>query len=247
VKAIVEYDGGGYAGFQRQPHLPTIQAALESAVNGATQNDVAVIGAGRTDSSAHATGQVVAFTLDTRLGDEPLMRAVNAHLPNDIAIQSLSTVHDAFHPRFDAVTREYHYLVLNRAIASPLWNGRAYHVPYSLDIERMRRAACSLVGEHDFAAYASVSGETGRHTVRTLNYLDITIEADIVRFRFAGNAFMQHMIRTIVGTLLLVGDARAEVSHVREVLDSRDRANAAASVPAHGLYLIKVNYEAVDA
>ncbi len=103
MKATVEYDGGGYAGFQRQTHLPTIQAELERAVCGATQNRVSVVGAGRTDSGAHATGQVVAFTIDSRLGDEQLMRAINAHLPKDIAIQELITVEDTFHPRFDAL------------------------------------------------------------------------------------------------------------------------------------------------
>jgi tRNA pseudouridine38-40 synthase len=176
------------------------------------------------------------------------MRAINAHLPKDIALQELTTVEDTFHPRFDALLREYHYLVLNRSAASPLWNGRAYHFPRSLDIPRMRQAASALIGEHDFAAFAGSTNDGARNTVRTITHLDITSQADIVQFRLVGNAFMQHMIRTIVGTLLAVGDGHAaSVEHVAEVRDSRDRARAAAPAPAHGLYLKKVNYEAVDA
>ncbi len=110
----------------------------------------------------------------------------------------------------------------------------------------MRLAASALIGEHDFAAFAG-SNDGARNTVRTITHLDITPQADIVRFRLVGNAFMQHMIRTIVGTLLAVGDGHASVEHVAEVRDSRDRAKAAAPAPAHGLYLMKVNYEAVDA
>ncbi|HZT95360.1 MAG TPA: tRNA pseudouridine(38-40) synthase TruA [Chloroflexota bacterium] len=244
MRATVEYDGANYAGFQWQPALPNVQGTLERAVEGATGCRTRVVGAGRTDRGAHAVGQVIAFDVDTRLDNSVLVRALNAHLPADIALTSLNTVAEDFHPRFDAAEREYHYLVLNRPARSPHWRGRAHHVPQALNLEAMRQAAASLVGRHDFSSFTSASADEaeGRNRSRTLRDIDIKQEGEIVRFRFIGDAFMRHMVRTIVGVLLQVGMGMMPVEQVRGILEQRDRRLAGEGVPAWGLYLMRVSY-----
>jgi tRNA pseudouridine38-40 synthase len=237
----VEYDGSAYAGFQRQTCLPTVQGALEAAVRELTGCAGKVSGSGRTDAGAHATGQVVSFLVKSRLDDAVLLRALNAHLPEDIALQELTTTDRSFDPRRHATRREYHYLVLNRPTPSPLWRGRAYHVSRKLDLGAMSAAAQLLVGIHDFRAFATPSSPA-QSAVREIYGLQVGAEDDIVRFRVAGSGFMRHMIRSIVGTLIRVGRGELPAEHVRIILGSRDRASAAAPAPAQGLYLVDVSF-----
>jgi tRNA pseudouridine38-40 synthase len=241
--AVVEYDGSSYFGFQRQMAKPSVQAALERAVQLVTREESAVTGAGRTDAGAHAKGQVVSFLTTTRLGDATLLRALNARLPRDVAVQSLCTVPESFHPRYQAIEREYHYLVLIRATPSPLWQGRAYHVNQALDIAAMRAAAKVLTGTNDFASFASssASGRTG--TVRDLRSLEIRPEEDVIRLVFRGSGFLHHMIRSIVGTLVQVGQGRLRCADVARLLQARDHSTTPAPAPACGLYLMKVSYD----
>lgn len=248
VRAIVEYDGAAYAGFQRQAAQPSIQGAIERSVHLATGSDIRIVGAGRTDAGAHALGQVIAFSLDTRLDDATLLRAVNAHLPHDIGLRSLETVGDDFHPRFNAQSREYNYLVLNRPTRSPLWRGRAYHVRHPLELDSMRRAALQLVGCHDFIGFtASEAGEVGsagrpRSTIRVMYASSVDRCGELIRFCFRGTAFMKHMIRTIVGSLLVVGAGRMAEDEIGLILRTGERERAGPCVPAHGLYLVRVHY-----
>jgi tRNA pseudouridine38-40 synthase len=238
----VEYDGSAFAGFQRQSELPSVQAALETAIHAGTGFDAHVTAAGRTDSGAHAAGQVISFAVDTKLDNATLLRAINAHLSRDVALQSLTTTDDDFDPRRTAISREYHYLVLNRAMPSPLWRGRAHIARSPLDVDAMCSAATALVGVHDFSAFATPSRPDGI-SVREIYRLDVAQEGELITFRVAGNGFMQHMIRTIVGTLLLVGEGRDDSSEVASILRSRDRKRAAPPVPACGLYLVNVTYD----
>lgn len=249
VKAIVEYDGGAYAGFQWQPSLPSVQATLEEALHDATGASARISASGRTDAGAHARGQVISFQLDTRLDDCTLLRAINAHLPADVALQALATSGPEFDPRRQATSREYRYLVLNRATPSPLWRGRAHHVITPLNVEGMQAAASHLVGIHDFSSFGNPpereNNEDGqRSAVRVMYSLDITRDQELITFRFVGNAFLQHMIRTIVGTLLKVGHGRMTPDEVDVVLAARDRRRSEAAVPACGLYLVEVRYGA---
>jgi tRNA pseudouridine38-40 synthase len=245
VKGILEYDGTAYAGFQRQKQLPTIQGALEAAIEAATKESTRVTAAGRTDSGAHATGQVVSFAVSTRLDDRTLLRAVNAHLPADIALQELSTVDASFDPRRQAVRRQYHYLVLSRVTPSPLWRGRALQVRLPLDLDAMRAAGRHFIGVHDFSAFGSPS-RVGGSRVREIFCIDIETEGDLVRIRIAGGGFMLHMIRSMVGMLLQVGEGRRQPDDVRSVLASRDPARSGPLAPACGLYLVEVSYPAED-
>ena len=241
IKAIVEYDGANYSGFQRQSTLPSIQGALESALESATGAPSRVSGAGRTDAGAHARGQVVSCLTDTRLDDVTLLRALNAHLPDDIAVQALDTVDSSFDPRRDAVRRRYDYLVVVRPTRSPLWRGRAFNVNRPLDVESMQAAADVLVGVNDFAAFGAPTADGGC-TVRELFSLRVIAEGEVVRFEFVGSSFLKQMIRSIVGTLLEVGQGRLQANDLQSILDSRDRSRAAAPVPAAGLYLEHVTY-----
>jgi len=187
-------------------------------------------------------GQVIAFAVDTRLDDSTLLAAINAHLPGDIALQSLSTTNPGFDPRRSATRREYHYLVVNRSTQAPLLRGRAHWVRSRLDLRAMRAAAQTLVGIHDFSAFATPAASDGM-PVREIYDLDVASESDLVRFRVVGSGFMQHMIRTIVGTLLLVGSGNLEPAEIGSILASRDRNRSANPVPAHGLYLVSVSYD----
>lgn len=249
---MVEYDGRAYTGFQSQKSSPTIQAALQMAIEKATGEAGQVSAAGRTDSGAHAAGQVISCDVETRLDDAVLLRAINAHLPYDVAIQSLSTVDSTFDPRRQALSREYHYLVVNRPTRSPLWNDRAFHYRRPLTESRMQMAAGYLVGVHDFSSFASRSKDSfdpeyPPSPIREIYQLKVLRDGDIIRFRIVGSGFMQHMIRSIVGTLLLVGDGTVEPEDIDVILKSRDRSRSGPPVPAHGLYLMKVEYEAARA
>lgn len=238
----MEYDGSAFVGFQRQSELPSVQGALETAIHAGTGFHAHVTAAGRTDSGAHAAGQVISFAVDTKLDDPTLLRAVNAHLSDDVALQSLTTTDDEFDPRRTAISREYHYLVLNRAMPSPLWRGRVHIVRSPLDVDAMCSAATALVGVHDFSAFATPATPDGI-PVREIHRLDVAREDELITFRVAGSGFMQHMIRTIVGSLLQVGEGRNDPSEVAAILRSRDRKRAAPPVPACGLYLVNVTYD----
>ena len=237
----MEYDGTTFAGFQWQANLPSIQGALESAVSKATGESPRITAAGRTDAGAHAFGQVIAFTLDSRLDDATLLNAMNAYLPEQVALRSLETVDADFDPRRWARTREYNYLVLNCPTRSPLWHERAHHVRTPLDLDAMRQASVHFFGVHDFSAFATPS-DGGDSAVREIFSIEISRDGDLIAFRIVGNAFLQHMIRTLVGALVQVGEGKYSPDHVDTILKSQDRRNAPPPVPACGLYLMNVTY-----
>lgn len=245
--AIVEYNGASYAGFQRQSSLSTVQGALETALHKVSGERVTVAGAGRTDSGAHAVGQVLGFTIDTRLDDNRLLEAVNGNLPHDIALQAVRTVGPDFDPRRNAVSREYHYLVLNRQHPSPLWRGRAHHVRRKLDLDVMREMATRFVGVHDFRGFTGSSEAAS--TTREIFGLVIEHDHDILRFRVTGSGFLHQMIRSIVGSILWVGSGVGTMEAVEMVL-GRSTSGALSQwsiVPAFGLYLVRVSYPAEHA
>jgi tRNA pseudouridine38-40 synthase len=202
-----------------------------------------VVGAGRTDAGAHAFHQVVAFDTSSRLAPEALLRALNAHLPRDIAVTGACDVHPTFHPRYDATSRVYRYLIWNRAVRSPLWRGRAAHVARRLDVGAMDVAARSLVGVHDFSAFvASHSENRSREMLRAA----CSRTGDLVSIELEATGFMRQMVRSIAGTLIRVGLGKLDVPAVRTILESRDRGLAGDTAPACGLYLIDVRYPAVS-
>lgn len=240
LMAVVEYDGTDYLGFQIQAQGRTVQGELERALAAVTQEEVKVVGSGRTDSGAHAQGQVVVFSTAWRRPPEELQRALNAVLPADIAVRELRPVAESFHPRFDAVSREYRYAVLNQPWRSPLARRFAYHFPWPLDVAAMNEAAGTLVGSHDFASFGRAP--QGDNTVRQVYRAQWTPEEPFVYFDIVANAFLYRMVRSLVGTLLLVGTGELSPDGFEEILRSADRDRAGQVAPPHGLCLVKVNY-----
>lgn len=239
-RAVVEYDGTQFAGFQRQARARTVQQTLETALAAVVGVPVRVTGAGRTDTGVHASGQVVSFRADTRLDDATLQRATNARLPADLVMRDLATAPAGFSARRDAVTRTYEYRVSERAVRPTLDRGRVWHVGRVLDVPAMRVAAAAFVGMHDFTAFC-----VGRppSTVRQIEAVTIWREGDMVLIRIAGNAFLQRMVRRMVGALVRVGRGQLPVEAVGAVLTSGKRAAVPAAAPAHGLCLVHVSYE----
>jgi tRNA pseudouridine38-40 synthase len=240
IKAVVEYDGSAYAGFQFQPELPTVQGELERALSEVTQEATRVVGSGRTDAGVHARGQVVHFATNWKRSVSELQRAFNALLAPDIAIEEMSPAPDDFHARFSAVTREYRYTILNQEVRSPLERRYAYHYGLPLDEGAMGEALGYLVGTHDFASFGEPT--QGDVTVRDLSKAACVREGNRIQIDLKANAFLRHMVRTIVGTLLLVGRGALVPPEIKGILEARDRSQAGPPAPAHGLCLVRVNY-----
>ncbi|MBI2861328.1 MAG: tRNA pseudouridine(38-40) synthase TruA [Chloroflexi bacterium] len=240
-RLVLEYDGIGFHGFQWQKTQRTVQSELETALARLlTDEGIRVIGAGRTDAGAHALGQVVHFTSATKLPAEALMRGLNALLPADVAVREAKEVDSTFHARYRACSREYRYTILNRKAPSPLKRYYAYHFQVPLDVAVMDEACQELIGEHDLAAF---SGKTTRNPVRRILSARCWREEELVFFEVVGTAFLPQMVRTVAGTILWVGVGKLDRDGFRMVLQSRDRALAGPTLPAHGLCLMQVNYE----
>ena len=239
----IEYDGSRFLGWQTQPGGGTVQDALEAAVAVIAGEQVSLTCAGRTDRGVHARAQVAHF--DTAAG-RPLsawVRGVNALLPQSAAVQWALPVPAEFHARYSARARTYRYVLLNRAVRPALAARYAGWVHAPLELEAMRAAARLLTGEHDFSAFRSAECQAN-NPVRTLHALDIERCGERLDFVLRANAFLHHMVRNLVGTLVQVGRGKRPAQWVREVLESRDRAQAAQTFAAEGLYLEAVEYEA---
>jgi tRNA pseudouridine38-40 synthase len=241
LKLVLEYDGTAYHGWQLQPGLDTIQGALEGALSRLARAPVPVIGAGRTDAGVHALGQVASCTADLRLDDAALRRALNALLPRDIVVRGVETAPPDFDARRSARSKLYRYTLLMRESRSALEGRTSLHVPYALDLEAMTRGAALLVGTHDFSAFRAGSC-VARTPVRTVTQAAWRAAGELCRFEIVGNAFLQHMVRIIVGTLLEVGRGKRSPADVATILDSRDRRRAGKTAAPHGLCLVAVEY-----
>jgi tRNA pseudouridine38-40 synthase len=222
----------------------TVQETLEAAFAAVTQEHVRVTGSGRTDAGAHALRQVIAFSTESALPASTLQRAVNAHLPMDVSVVTAEDVAADFHPRFDALARTYRYLIWNRPARSPLWQGRALHVPVRLDVDLMDAAARMLRGTHDFSSFVPVLQEGNR--TREVFRAECRRDGDLVTFEIEATGFMRQMVRSIAGTLIRVGLGKLKLDEFRAVVASGARAAAGDTAPAYGLYLAAVRY-ALDA
>lgn len=242
-RAVLAYDGTPYHGFQRQTNAsPTVQGEVEAALQRLAGQFVRVLAAGRTDAGVHATGQVIAFDLAWGHALADLRDALNAHLPESIAAKSVDEAAPGFHPRFDAVSREYVYEVYVAPVRDPLRRERAWHVRSKLDGEAIQAAAGCLIGEHDFNSFGTPpQGDNPVRTVYDARWVEAP--ADEHRFTITANAFLYHMVRSIVGTLALVGMGRMTVEEFRGILAARERGLAGVAAPPQGLTLVAVNYE----
>ncbi len=242
--AVVEYDGTNYHGWQLQKDLPTIQGSIESALGHILQTPTRVHGAGRTDAGVHALGQVAHFLADWSHSVEELRRGCNALLPVDIVLKKLEPASDDFHARHSARAKTYEYQIINQPIRSPLKRLYAWHIPYQLDVELMNRAASHLIGSHNFATFGSPTEGTPS-TIREMleARCEMMKSGESIRFVIRGTGFLRYMVRSIVGTLVLVGKRKIMPEDFREILESCDRSLSGPTVPAHGLCLVHVDYD----
>lgn len=239
----IEYNGARYYGWQRQPGSVTVQGAVEKALSCVANHPVQVFCAGRTDSGVHATAQVIHFDTDAKRADHSWLLGTNAHLPGDIRILWAQETDEAFHARFAASARQYRYVILNRRIASAIAFERVTWERCPLDEERMQQGAQHLLGKHDFTSFRAMACQAS-HAVREVQLIQVTRQGDFLYLDIRANAFLHHMVRNIAGVLMAVGQAEQEPGWVKQVLDLRDRTQAAVTAPAHGLYLVGVTYPA---
>jgi len=237
----IEYDGSGYSGWQTQPHAPSVQDTLDAALTTVANQPVRTVVAGRTDTGVHATGQVVHFDSDARRPERSWLLGANSNLPADINALWVREVSGHFHARYSATGREYRYRILNRPVRSALLRDRAWWVREPLDVGPMREAAGLLLGEHDFSAYRAAACQS-RTPVRELRRLDVERDGEQVCVICEANAFLHHMVRNLVGTLVKIGRGDERPQWAAELLSGRDRRMSGATAPAAGLTLTRVQY-----
>lgn len=239
----IEYDGTEYGGSQFQINARTIQGELERALERVSGERRRVGFAGRTDAGVHAGAQVVTVRVPAKWNAAALSRALNAKLPEDVAVVGATAVSEEFDPRRCAVSRRYRYQILNRKVRSPLLRRSCWLVPYTVNEEAVRAAAALLIGEHDFAAFAGPVKPAGASTVRRLSAVDVGREGPLLLLEFTGNAFLAHQVRRMVGTLVEVGRGRLSIDEFSGLLRRAEPGAAGPAAPAHGLCLVGVTYE----
>jgi tRNA pseudouridine38-40 synthase len=248
VKRIVlgvQYDGAPWQGWQTQLHGLTVQDKLEFALYKFTRQTVSTTCAGRTDAGVHALEQVVHFDTTLERDMQSWVRGLNTFLPPSIAVRWATEVaHDPaenFHARFSARSRSYQYVLYNNQVRSPLLEGKAGWVFRALDLDKMREAASYLLGEHDFSTFRSVQCQA-KSPIKTMYAIDIQRRGDLIMFTVHANAFLHHMVRNIVGSLIYVGNGTHPPTWLKELLEGQDRKFAAPTFMPDGLYLAKIDY-----
>lgn len=243
IAAGIEYAGTAFSGWQSQPHGRTIQDALEGALAAVADSPVRATCAGRTDSGVHAAAQVVHFDVPMARSEHAWVRGTNSHLPESIAVRWARVVPDEFHARFSARSRSYRYLLYNHPVRPAILHGRVgwFHAP--LDAAAMSAAAALLVGEHDFSVFRAAACQA-KSPIKRLYCADVTRQGNCVVFELRASAFLHHMVRNIVGALVYVGKGAHPPAWIAELIAGRERAMAAPTFSAAGLYLSDVEYDA---
>ena len=241
-KLVIEYDGTAYCGWQRQKNDPTIQEAIETAISNMTRQKITLTGSGRTDAGVHAYGQVANFSCETRLTADVFQKGLNGLLPDDIVIRACEPVSETFHARYDAKSKTYRYRILNQPIPAALYRQYAWHIKKTLSMESMQAALTGIVGTQDFKAFEG-TGSPRAHTVRTVMKAQLTGEQGFVVLKIKADGFLKFMVRNIVGTLVDIGLGKRTPGDIETILASKDRNQASATAPPHGLFLMSVEYE----
>lgn len=241
----IEYDGAAFHGWQSQPHGLTVQDTLEQALAQVAGQPIRVTCAGRTDTGVHALEQIVHFDCDcvTPRPDQAWVRGGNAHLPPQVAIRWAQAVDPRFHARFDALSRSYCYLLYNHPVRPALQHGHVGWHFRPLALERMQQAAQALLGEHDFSAFRAAECQA-KSPIKIMHHVAVRQSGPMIAFEFRASAFLQHMVRNMVGALIYVGLEREPIDSITHLLASRDRTRAAPTFSPAGLYLTGVEYAA---
>lgn len=241
LKLTIAYDGTAFAGWQMQGNQRTVQGVVEDALRAFDGERVVVHAAGRTDAGVHAAGQVISFRLKSNITAGALQRALNVTLPGDVRVMLSDEAPDSFNARFNPQRKTYRYAIYTGAVVPPQIRHYVWHVPQRLDLDAMNAAAAVLIGEHDFSAFQASGGDviTSRREVWVSR---LARGEDQIMYEITGSGFLKQMVRNIAGTLVDIGKGRRVVDDMRRILDSRDRAQASATAPAHGLTLWAVEY-----
>jgi tRNA pseudouridine38-40 synthase len=243
IRLLLEYDGLPFHGWQIQPHSPTVQEVLQQALDRITGEKTVLKASGRTDAGVHALGQVANFHTRSGLGADTFPRALNSLTPPSITTLEAREVALSFDSRFSALSKTYRYCLLLRRHASALDHTRHWHIPYPLNLPRMRRATSLFTGTRDFSSFRS-AGCSARNPVRRLSRLEMTRHGDRLSIELEANGFLRHMVRNIVGTLVEIGRGRLRPEAIPRILEAKDRSCAGVTAPPYGLYLISVEYTA---
>jgi tRNA pseudouridine38-40 synthase len=253
IKLVLEYNGSAFFGFQKQPGKPTIQEVLEKALSGFFNRRMKIAAAsGRTDTGVHAEGQVVNFRTSSAHELWQIQKGLNALLPQSVVVKEIDEVPKVFHARYSVRSKVYEYRIWNHSCRSPLIAGRAFHVPYHLNVAKMRQAAKAFLGKHDFRSFTSPSAiktspesrgaSPGSFYVRTIKRFQIKRQGHLVLMRVEADGFLYHMIRNMAGTLLDVGRGKRKPENVAAILKAKDRRLAGMTAAAEGLTLLRVAY-----
>lgn len=252
IKLFLEYDGTAYQGWQIQKKGPTIQGIIEDRILKITGEHVRLTGAGRTDAGVHALGQVAVYETDSELPAATIMRALNAKLPRDIRILNSEDIESTFNPRYRALRKSYFYIISKNTKQSAFLYRYVWDIKTELNLDAMKEAASVILGEHDFSCFRG-SGCSSKTPVRRVYSIDIsrheeisfmtaTIKGDFIKIRIEADAFLRHMARNIVGTLVEIGRGKITPEMMKHILKSRDRRLAGPTAPANGLFLEKIIY-----
>jgi tRNA pseudouridine38-40 synthase len=241
-KLTIEYDGAPFRGWQIQNSDLTVQGALQTAVKALSGEDVTVHGAGRTDAGVHALGQVAHVDLTKPFRADQVRDGLNAHLrPHPIGVLAAEIVDQTFEARFSAIKRHYRYRIINRRADLAIDLGRAWRVPKPLDSNAMHRAAQCMIGKHDFTTFRAMECQA-KSPEKTLDALDITRHGDDITVTTSARSFLHHQVRSMVGSLVWVGEGRWSEADLKAALEARDRSACGIVAPPDGLYLVKVDY-----
>ena len=241
-RVTIEYDGTPFFGWQRQTALPSVQGALEAAILGFSGETVTTQAAGRTDTGVHALAQVAHFDLVRAWDPFRIREALNYHLrPHPVAVLLAEAVTESFEARFSAKARHYEYRILNRRAPAVIERNHVWHLPMPLDAEAMHAGAQLLLGTHDFTTFRAAECQA-KSPIKTLDRLDVRREADHIVVSASARSFLHHQVRSLVGSLKLVGEGKWQPADLRAALDSKDRSRCGALAPSAGLYLVKVDY-----
>jgi tRNA pseudouridine38-40 synthase len=243
IALIIEYDGSQYCGFQYQENAATIQDEVEKALKQLTGETLRIIGASRTDTGVHALGQVVSFRTVSGLKIENYVTGLNHFLPQDIAVKAAYQINNNFSIQTEASGRLYRYLIYNSPTRSPIWRNYTLQVPGELDIKSMNEACALLLGEHDLASFVTdFSQSVIKTTIKTVHLAKMVKQDEMVTFEIGAGSFLPHQVRNTVGTLIRVGQGKLNLDDFRRIMEARKPGLAGPTVPAMGLYLVKVNY-----
>ncbi|MFR1707419.1 MAG: tRNA pseudouridine(38-40) synthase TruA [Clostridium sp.] len=242
LRMVIEYDGTRYRGWQKQKeNVATIQEKIEKVLSKMANEEVQVIGCGRTDTGVHAENYIANFHTNSTFTNEDILNYLYEFLPEDIVVKSVTDVHERFHARYNAKAKTYVYTINNGKYRDVFNRKFTYHTDEELNLNSMMAAADILVGTHDFKSFTSLKSDN-KSTVRTINYIDITKKEHIIKIEVNGDGFLLNMVRIIVGTLLEVGKGELKPSDVAKILEAKERAQAGPMAQAKGLCLKEVEY-----